>query len=109
MAQNGNVSMLGDFTPSKFSMVHAVADVVLIVGVTVWLNSKINAQNEEWKAENEQLKARVARLEQILQQMMSGTQPAVKEVKQKQSKKVKESPTNSEEEESEEVEQVEVE
>ena len=120
-AQVSAMSGMADFMPSKFGMIHAVADVVLIVGVTVWLNGKINSQTAEieaLKAENEEIKARLAQIENVLRQMLGGQQPEPapqappsKPVKPKKPKKseVKESPTNSEEESSEEVEQVEVE
>jgi len=125
--KGGNVQVaavggMADFMPNKFSMIHAVADVVLIVGVTVWLNGKINAQTAEiqaLRAENEEMKTRLAQIENVLRQMLSGQAPTVpapeppspKPVKSKKAKKVeaKESPTNSEEESSEVVEQLELE
>jgi len=62
-------SALSEFMPNKFSMVHALADVVLIFGVTIWLNGKINTNIEEIRAlkeKNAELEQRVQRLEQIL-------------------------------------------
>lgn len=63
------MTTLGDFTPSKFGMVHAVADVVLILGITVWLNGKINTQNTEievLKKQNEILLQRILDIEKRL-------------------------------------------
>jgi len=63
------MSALGDFTPSKFSMIHAAADVVLIIGITVWLNGKISAQSaeiEKLKTQNEILLQRILDIEKKL-------------------------------------------
>lgn len=99
-------SGMGDFMPSKFSMVHAAVDIVLIVGVTIWLNGKINsisienkdAEIAELKQQNDILNQRLQRVEQILQQILESQHPPPP-----QSKKKKPSPTQSEESESEEV------
>lgn len=84
-----------EYYPSKFSMIHVVGDVVLLVGVTVFLNSKINAQAleiAELKKQNEILMEKVSRIEQFLSRF--GAKP-VKEDRQEE---------NHREEESEEIE-----
>jgi len=116
---SGKTSLeMGDFMPSKFSMVHAAVDIVLIVGVTVWLNGKINAisvENKdaeilELKKQNDILNQRLQRVEQILQQLLQGPPPPVQhpvqEPEKKKKKKRRSSPTHSEEEESDEVSEV---
>lgn len=98
------VSMAGDFMPSKFGMIHAIADVIIIVGLTVWLNGKINAQAAEIEAlkqENAQLKQRVEAIENVLRQMIGGGAPPPPPPEPKKPKKVA-SPTHSSESSSEE-------
>ena len=65
------MSGLQEYYPSKFSMIHVVGDVILIVGITVLLNSKINSQAAEiaeLKKQNDILSERLDRIEQYLQQ-----------------------------------------
>lgn len=105
---------MGDFMPSKFSMVHATVDIILIVGVTVWLNGKINAisvenkdaEIQELKKQNDILNQRLQRVEQILQQLLQGPPPPEQEPEKRKKKKRRSSPTHSEEEESDEVSEV---
>lgn len=83
-----------EYYPSKFSMIHVVGDVVLLVGVSLFLNSKINAQEleiAELKKQNEILMEKVLQIEQFLSRF--GSKP----VKERQEE-------NHREEESEEIE-----
>lgn len=104
----------GDLMPSKFSMIHAAADLFLIIGITMWLNGKINAisvQNKdaelaELKKQNEILHQRLQRVEQILQQLLPPPPQEEEPPKETKKKKKKSSPTQSEESESEEVEEI---
>lgn len=80
-----------EYYPSKFSMIHVVGDVVLLVGVSLFLNSKINAQEleiAELKKQNEILMEKVSQIEQFL--LRFGQKPIKEE--------------NHKEEESEEIE-----
>jgi len=53
------------------TMIHIAAELVIVGGVTFWLNSKINGQNEvlvKLHKENAELKARLEKIEQFLYQ-----------------------------------------
>lgn len=72
------MSGLQEYYPSKFSMIHVVGDVILIVGITVFLNSKINSQAAEiaeLKKQNDILSERLDRIEKFLQQGLQHSSP----------------------------------
>lgn len=58
-------------TLDKKTMIHVAAELVIVGGVTFWLNSKINGQYEaltKLQKENAELRARLERIEQFLAQ-----------------------------------------
>lgn len=87
----------------KKVIIHVCAELVIIGGVTFWLNNKINSQEAiiaELRKENEKLTARIAKIENFLLNATGG-QPAPVETPAppsgKKKKKKHQSPTGSEE------------
>ena len=63
----------------KKTMIHVAAELVIVGGVTFWLNSKINGQLDtiaNLQKENAELKARLERIEQFLAQATGGQAPS---------------------------------
>jgi len=88
----------------KKTMIHVAAELVIVAGVTFWLNGKINGQTDsitKLQKENAELKARLERIEQFLSQA-TGNPPPQGARPPKQSKKRRPPPgpgTKSEDEE----------
>jgi hypothetical protein len=88
----------------KKVIIHVCTELVIIGGITFWLNNKINNQDTiiaELKKENEKLAARIAKIENFLLNA-TGSQPAPAETPApppsgKKKKKKQQSPTGSEE------------
>jgi len=62
----------------KKTLIHATAELIIVAGVTFWLNSKINGQNDaivKLQKENAELKARLEAIEQFLRQATGGGGP----------------------------------
>jgi len=87
----------------KKVIIHVCAELVIIGGLTFWLNNKINGQDAiiaELRKENEKLTARITKIENFLLNA-TGQQPASVETQapsKKKKKKKTQSPTGSEEE-----------
>jgi len=62
----------------KKTMIHVAAELVILSGVTFWLNSKINSRDEriaKLEKENKELKMRLERIETFLAQMTGRAPP----------------------------------
>lgn len=62
----------------KKTMIHIASELIIVGGITFWLNSKINGQLDaiaQLKKENADLKARLERIEQFLAQATGGGPP----------------------------------
>lgn len=63
----------------KKTMIHVAAEIVIVGGVTFWLNGKINGQLDtiaNLQKENADLKARLERIEHFLAQATGGQAPS---------------------------------
>lgn len=63
----------------KKTMIHVAAEIIIVGGVTFWLNGKINGQLDtiaNLQKENADLKARLERIEQFLAQATGGAAPS---------------------------------
>lgn len=59
----------------KKTMIHIASELIIVGGITFWLNGKINGQVDsiaQLKKENAELKARLDRIEQFLSQATGG-------------------------------------
>ena len=62
----------------KKLMIHIASELVIVGGITFWLNGKINGQNElvaKLQKENAEIKERLARIESFLSSMGGAPPP----------------------------------
>jgi hypothetical protein len=84
----------------KKMIIHIASELIILGGVTFWLNSKINSKDERISAlekENKELKLRLERIERFLSNAAGGPPPP-HTPSPKKSKRKKTSPTTSEDE-----------
>jgi len=88
----------------KKTMIHVAAELVIVIGIAFWLNSKINAKDEKIEALEKQVKELTARLEGIENFLKARfgappPPPQPKSTKTKSSPKTQHQATTSEDEE----------
>lgn len=87
----------------KKTMIHVAAELVIVIGIAFWLNSKINAKDEKIEALEKQVKELTARLEGIENFLKARfgapPPPPPKHSKTKSSPKTQHQATTSEDEE----------